>query len=195
MTTPQINPAAPAPEAPLTTVADGPPKCDECDQPAVFAYAFPWTGPGSSGKVCGLHASLKQQQAANLSREVVLSALPAPTNQPLTRSERVALKAETYALEEEVKDLKLTGANLYNENTRLTQQLHAASARQEATAQQLAQRDAELRKLEDEHEQTLTAYGELSAEATRLRALVKLLPDPTPETLPSERGLEGHTVG
>src|SRR3569832_2087158 len=50
MTTPNVNPDAPQPEAPLPTVANGPAKCDECDAPAAFHYAWPW---GESGKVCG----------------------------------------------------------------------------------------------------------------------------------------------
>lgn len=196
MTTPQINPHAPTAPAPLSTVADGPPVCDECGAPAVFAFAFPWSGPGSSGKVCAAHAVTKQQIATNTGRECIISALPPPTNLPLTRDERVKLKAETYALEEECKDLKARGLELYNENTRLTQQLHAATARQNATKHQLDERDAQLKQTQEALEHAQAQLGELQDEASRLRTLAKLQPEdleePEPASLRS-RGLEDPT--
>ncbi len=191
MTTPYVNPAAPTDPAPLTTVAEGPPKCDDCDAPAVFAYAFPWTGPGSSGVCCAAHAVTKQQIADNTGRSVILSALPPPTNQPLTRDERVRLKAEVYALEEETKDLKQRGLDLYNENTRLTSQLHAATARQNATRHQLEERDAQLSATQEKLEHAQAELGELQDEADRLRTLTRLQPAP-PETPARVRGLEGE---
>lgn len=191
MTTPNVNPAAPPPEAPaLTTVADGPPKCDECDAPALFAYAFPW---GEGGKVCATHAALKQQTAENLGRTVTMAALPPPQNQPLTRAERVALKAEVYALEEEAKDLKARGLALYQENERLTIQLQALHVRHQETDARLRDATATLDDFSRRLEERDAEHGALVDEVQRLRTITKFATPPQ-DPAPSERGLPSSSV-
>lgn len=187
-----VNPAAPAPEAPMSTVAEVA-TCDECDAPALFAYAWPW---GEGGKVCALHAALHQQTANNLGREITLAALPAPQNVPLTRSERVQLKAEVYALEEEAKDLKQRGLALYNENVNLTSQVQALTVRQRETAAQLADKTAEAEYLERRLLERDAEHGDLVDEVTRLRTLVKFQqPAQQPaDTTATERGLPSSSV-
>lgn len=187
-----VNPDAPAPEAPLSTVAEVA-TCDECGAPALFAYAWPW---GDGGKVCAKHAALHQQTATNLGREITLAALPAPQNVPLTRSERVTLKAEVYALEEEAKDLKQRGLALYNENVNLSSQVQALTVRQRETAAQLADKTAEAEYLERRLLERDAEHGDLVDEVTRLRTLVKFQQpaqqpaDPTA----TERGLPSSSV-
>jgi DNA repair exonuclease SbcCD ATPase subunit len=190
MPTPNVNPAAPQTEAPLSTVADGPAKCDECDAPALFAYAWPW---GEGGKVCATHAALKQQTAENLGRTITLAALPPPQNVPLTRSERSALKGEVYALEEEAKDLKQRGLALYNENGQLTQQLQALTVRQRETAAQLADKTAEAEELTRRLEERDAEHGEMWDELQRLRTLQKFQQQPADATA-TERGLPSSSV-
>src|SRR3569832_599182 len=183
-----VNPAAPQPEATLSTVADAPAKCDKCDKPALFAYAFPW---GEGGQVCAEHAALAQQTAENLGRSVALSALPTPQNQPLTRPERVALKSEVYALEEEAKDLKARGLALYNEIVRLTQQLQAVTVRLDELRARLADKTAEAEELTRRLEESDAHRAELGDEAARLRTLTKFqAPDPAAV----ERGLPTSSV-
>lgn len=188
-----VNPATPETDAPLTTVADGPPKCDECDAPAVFAYSWPW---GESGKVCGAHASAKQMTAANLGRELTLAGLPPPQNVPLTRSERAALKGEVYALEMEAADLKQRGLALYNENVRITSQLQATTVRHDELKAQLADKTAEAEELTRRLEESDANRGELLDEVQRLRTLQAFQ---TPKQQPAdptavERGLASSSV-
>lgn len=191
MASPNVNPAAPQPEALVTTVAEGPPKCDKCDEAAVFVLAWPW---GEGGKVCARHAAEAQQTADNLGRTVVLSALPAPQNQPLTRPERVQLKAEVYALEEEAKDLKERGLALYRENERLTTQLQALHVRHQETSARLQDASAELA---DTKEQLLARdaeHGSLVDEVDRLRTITKFSqqqPQQPPPQEPSSSVVEG----
>lgn len=187
-----VNPAAPALEAPLSTVAEVA-KCDECDAPALFAYAWPW---GEGGKVCATHAALKQQTAQNLGREVTLAALPPPQNLPLTRPERVQLKAEVYALEEEAKDLKQRGLQLYNENVNLSSQLQALTVRHRELQAQHADKTAEAKELERRLQERDAAHGDAVDELQRLRTLVKFQ---TPKDAPAdptatERGLPSSSV-
>jgi hypothetical protein len=187
MASPNVNPAAPQPEAPLSTVADGPAKCDECDAPALFAYAWPW---GEGGKVCAKHAALKQQTAENLGRSVVLSGLPQPQNQPLTRPERVQLKAEVYALEEEAKDLKARGLALYNENERITQQLQALHVRHQELTARHEDKTAEAEELARRLEESDAQRGELHDEVERLRTITKF----AAQSAALDRGLPSSSV-
>lgn len=193
MPTPNVNPATPETEAPLTTVADGPARCDECDAPAVFAYAWPW---GESGKVCGLHAATKQQTAGNLGRELTLAALPPPQNLPLTRSERSQLKGEVYALEEEAKDLKQRGLALYDENVRITSQLQAVTVRHDELKLQLRDKTAEAEELTRRLEESDAQRADLLDENQRLKTLQRFQTPQTPPTDPSalERGLPSSSV-
>jgi len=191
MTNPQINPAAPAPEAPLSTVADGPPRCTTCGAPATHSVVWPWSTPDKLELACPTHAMLAQQTAENLNRSVLVTALPAPQNQPLTRPERVALKSEVYALEEEAKDLKERGLALYEENGRLTTQLHALQVRSAETADQLRDARVHVEQLQDALEQSDAKRHEMADEISRLTSLVKFQPaDPADDTQPSRRGLE-----
>lgn len=189
MTTPQINPATPSPDPPLTTVADGPPACSTCGAPATHSVVWPW---GKHELACPTHAMTAQQTAENLNRSVLVSALPAPQNQPLTRGERVQLKAEVYALEEEANDLKARGLALYEENTRLTQQVIALQVRSKETSEQLREARASVEQLQAELQKSDAHRGELADEVSRLTSLVKFQPaDPADDTQPSHRGLEG----
>jgi len=196
MATPNVNPDAPQPEAPLTTVANGPAKCDECDAPAAFHYAWPW---GESGKVCGTHAAVKQQTAANLGRELTLAALPPPSNEltPLTRSERSKLKGEVYALEAEAEDLKQRGLALYNENVRITSQLQAVTVRHDELKHQVADKTAEAEELTRRLEESDAQRGDLLDEVQRLRTLTKFqTPPQEPAADPTlvSRGLPSSSV-
>lgn len=193
MTTPQpqINPAAPAPDSLLTTVAEGPPKCGTCGAKATHAVVWPW---GEHLLACPTHAMLAQQTAENLQRSVLVTALPAPQNEPLTRTERVALKAEVYALEAEAEDLKARGLALYDENTRLTTQVLALQVRSKETAAQLVDARQLVEQLQDALQSSEAQRGELADEVSRLTSLVRFQPaEPTDDTQPSHRGLESDS--
>lgn len=172
-----INPSETQVTGALTTVGQTPPKCDKCDETAVYTYAWPW---GETGKVCALHARLLQQTAENLGRQVMLSGINPPGPVPLTRDERAKLKGEVYALEAEAEDLKARGLALYNENLELAKQVQALTVRQRETAAQLRDARAENEELAAKVMNRDVEHGNLVDEVTRLRKLTAFLERPAP---------------
>lgn len=146
------------------------PLCDSdgCSEPATFAYVWDW---GQSGKACSKHTALLQQTAGQLNRTVQVTALVAAGPVPLTRDERTRLKAETYALEAELEDVKARGLALYNENQVLSRQAQAATVRGRETEAQLKDASAEIERLRTAIQQRDSAHGDLVDEVGRLRTL------------------------
>jgi chromosome segregation ATPase len=138
--------------------------------------------------VCPEHQALANQTAENLGRRVSFAPLP-QYEQPMQRSERAKLKGEVYAAEAEIVDLKARGLNLYNENTALTRQLQARTARLQETELQLRDKQAECELLQEALDKRDAEAGDANDELQRLRTLAKLLP---PEAAESA---ERHTVG
>lgn len=156
------------------TVADAPPPCSVCGKPAVAAFTWEW---GESGFVCAEHqAVFHSQTAPQIGRSIQFQPLTPAAAPPLTRDERAKLKGEVYALEEECKDLKLRGTDLYNENVKLSQQVQSLTVRGRETAQQLKEAQQRIEELEDEAMRRNNEHGELVDEVTRLRTLEKFLP-------------------
>lgn len=160
------------------TAADAPPPCSICGQPAVSAYTWEW---GDTGHCCAVHQSVLQSQTAvQLGRSITFQPLTSAAPPPMTRDERTRLKGEVYALEEEIKDLKLRGSELYTENTQLTQRVQSLTVRGRETEAKLRDAQRELEQLHEEIERRAAEHGELVDEVTRLRTLEKFSPGAVP---------------
>jgi predicted transcriptional regulator len=146
------------------------PACDRdnCGETAVFQYVFAW---GESGVCCARHAQLLQQIADQTARSIVLSALRAPEEAPMQRSERTLLKAHSLVVEEELNEAKGRGLELYRANVDLTQQVQTLKVRERECNAQLKDRDARIRHLEGALEERDTEHAELTEEIGRLRTL------------------------
>lgn len=153
------------------TAGEAPQKCDrDCNEAAVFAYTWEW---GEKGACCAKHQFLLQQTAGNLGRSVNFAPIQSSVVVPMGRDERVKLKAEVYALEEEGNDLRARGTLLYNENIALTRQVQALSTRLRETDALLTEERAELVELRAKLEERDAEHGSLVDEVQRLRTLAK----------------------
>lgn len=170
------------------TVAAGPPKCKECEAPAVATVHWPW---GESYPVCAKHQGLAQQTAENIGRTCSFAPIALPGEAPLTRSERAKLKGEVYAAEMEIADLKQRGLNLYNENVALTRQLQALTVTHNETKAQLTEARGEAQAATELLEERSAELQNTTDEVLRLRTLTKFSePAKVPEEL-SRVGLGG----
>jgi hypothetical protein len=151
----------------------GVPVCDrDCTKPAVFSYAWSW---GETGVCCAEHQFLMQQTATQIERTIQFSALLPTGPAPLDRPERIRLKSEIYALEEETKDLKARGLDMYRLNERLTSQLQAATVRGRETELQLRDASREIERLTCELAKRDNEHGNLTDELDRLRTLASFV--------------------
>jgi chromosome segregation ATPase len=155
--------------------------CDQadCQEAAVFSYTWDW---GAQGKCCAKHQFLLQQTSETLQRRVNFAPLVAAAPAPLTRDERTRLKGETYALGEEISDLKQRGVQLYTENTTLTRQLQATAVRLRETEAQLKDAKGDLQSLGSKLEESDAQRGQMADELSRLRTLAKFTPPDEEET-------------
>lgn len=164
------------------TVAEAPPKCDrDCSSTAVFAYTWEW---GEKGVCCATHQFLLQQTAGNLGRSVNFAPIASSVVVPMGRDERVKLKAEVYALEEEATDLRSRGSLLYQENTALTRQVQAATTRLREAERLLQESTDRTHELERRIEERDAEHGNLVDEVQRLRTLAKFVEQPPQRSEP-----------
>jgi hypothetical protein len=150
--------------------------CDRkgCVEIATLTYMFDW---GENGKCCQKHSFVLRQAAEQTQRGVQISPLVAAAPAPLTRDERTRLKAETYALEAEIEDVKARGLTLYNENGKLARQAQAATVRGAETETQLREANVEIERLRAELEKRDADHGNLVDEVGRLRTLSSFTQD------------------
>lgn len=139
-----------------------------CAELATFSYVWDW---GQAGKCCSQHAALLNQTSQQLSRGVQVTALQPTGPVPLTRDERTRLKAECYALEAELEEVKGRGLSLYNENGKLTRQLQATTTRSAETEARLKDATVKIEQLQAELEKRDAEHGNLVDEVGRLRTL------------------------
>lgn len=170
------------------TVAAGPPKCKQCESPAVAMVHWPW---GESYPVCATHQGLAQQTAENIGRTCSFAPIAVAAEAPLTRTERAKLKAEVYAAEMEIEDLKQRGLNLYQENVALTRQLQSLTVTHNETKAQLSESRDEAQAATELLEERSAELQTVTDEVLRLRTLTKFSePAKVPEEL-SRVGLGG----
>ena len=144
--------------------------CDHYpDEPAIFSYVWDW---GETGK-CGARRAVELNQiATQTKRGVQLAPLRPGAQAPLERPERAKLKGEVYALEEELKETKQRGLELYRQNGLLAQQVQALSVRNREGDAQLTEARTAAQKAEAERDRFAAEAGELSDEVSRLRILM-----------------------
>lgn len=151
----------------------GVPVCDRgCTKPAAFSYTWSW---GETGVCCVDHQFLMNQTALQMDRTIQFSPLAAVGPAPLDRPERIRLKSEIYALEEESKDLKARGLEMYRLNERLTSQCQALTVRGRETEAQLRDASREIERLCVELQKRDSEHGNLTDELDRLRTLAQFL--------------------
>lgn len=151
----------------------GVPVCDRgCTKPAAFSYAWSW---GETGVCCTEHQFLMNQTANQIERTIQFSPLLPTGPAPLDRPERIRLKSEIYALEEESKDLKARGLEMYRLNERLTTQVQALTVRGRETEAQLRDASREIDRLQGELQKRDAEHGNLTDELDRLRTLAQFL--------------------
>jgi hypothetical protein len=140
----------------------------KCTQPAGMTYFLDW---GESGVCCPQHQFLLNQMATQIGRSAQFSPLAVTGPVPMTRDERTRLKGEVYALEEELKDAKQRGLDLYRENETLARQAQAATVRGRETELQLKDALGEIDRLRNAVQERDAAHGDLVDEVGRLRTL------------------------
>lgn len=145
--------------------------------PADFTFAWPW---GEVGACTAAEVPLVEQQAANLDRAGQVRFTPiAKGVPPLTRDERIALRATNMTLEEDLAAARAEGGRLYAANNQQAQEIALLQTR-------LSTYETALRETHKDYERALKerdeARGELSSlaqENARLKVLVApVSPDP-----------------
>jgi transposase len=145
--------------------------CDQplCQEQATHGYTWEW---GQSGAVCARHQVLLQQTAQNLGRTITFAPIDPAATPPITRDERVRLKAESLVLAEELTEAKTRGLEMYRQIELLTAQVQSLTVRNREAEAQLkdlanAREKSEARLVELEVEN-----GDLADELGRLRVLL-----------------------
>lgn len=154
------------------------PTCDRgtsaepCTAAASFAYQWDW---GEKGICCSLHATLLQQVAGTLNRQVMTHPLLPSTPAPLTRSERVQLQATQIVLNEELEDAKARGLELYRANGELVRQNNLLTVREREAVAQLNDVKGELAFVRDQLSAREQEHANLVMEVERLRTVEALV--------------------
>lgn len=138
--------------------------------PADFTYVWPW---GETGACTATEVAQVEQQAVNLDRAGQVRFTPiAKEAPPLTRDERIALRATNMTLEEDLAAARAEGGRLYAANNQQAQEIALLQTR-------LSTYETALRETRKNYEQALKerdeARGELSSlaqENARLKVLV-----------------------
>ncbi len=162
--------------------------CDEleCREPAVAAYRWEW---GAEGKCCARHQFLHRQKAVTLGRTIQFAVLDPNATPALSRDERTRFHASILTLEDELRDAKARGLELYQSNTKLSEECRRLAARNRELEAQLKDAKSDLYETEQARDGHLADLADASGELERLRAI---LPKPEPEakqkpTTPPER--------
>lgn len=151
-------------------------QCEHCEQPATYQYVWPW---GATGLVCLKHMQLVNQKAEQLQATPTWVALTPGRPEPMTRDERTALYAAKLALEDEVKDAKARGLDLYNSNTQLARECQRLSSRNTYLEAQVVDAKAEVDKAVTERDSLFNELASARMDLDRMKAFL-----PTPPAAP-----------
>lgn len=155
------------------------PTCDRgevnapCAAKAVWAYEWDW---GEKGTCCAFHATLLQQVAPQINRQLTLTALVNLPPDPLSRDERTKLKAAALVLEEELEMAKARALELYRINTQLQGEIRLHKARNAEMTAQLGDAKAEVELLTDELAKTTREAADLVMQVEHYKTLESLQP-------------------
>lgn len=142
--------------------------------PADFTFAWPW---GELGACTAAEVPLVEQQAANLDRAGQVRFTPIQKEAPpLTRDERIALRATNMTLEEDLAAARAEGGRLYAANNQQAQEIALLQSR-------LSTYETALRETRKDYEQALTERDAARVETSNLaleNARLKVLAAPVP---------------
>lgn len=144
---------------------------DDCHEPATAGYQWDW---GERGFACSRHVFLLRQKAENLQRGVQFTVLDPHATPPLTRDERTRFHAQVLTLEDELRDAKVRGLELYQSNTRIAEEARRLAARNRELEVQFADMHAAMTAAVAQRDAHLADLGDATAELERLRMI---LPD------------------
>jgi chromosome segregation ATPase len=159
---------------------------EECHDPAIAAFRWEW---GDEGKCCARHQFLLRQKSGTLQRGIEFAVLDPNATPALTRDERTRFHASILTLEDELRDAKARGLDLYQSNTKIAEEARRLAARNRELEAQLKDATAELANTVDARDGHLADLADATAELDRLRAI---LPKPEksekskPETKPEK---------
>ena len=127
--------------------------------PADFTYVWPW---GETGACTAAECAQVEQQAANLDRAGQVRFTPIQKEAPpLTRDERIALRATCMTLEEDLTAARAEGGRLYAANNQQAQEIALLQTR-------LSTYENALRETRKNYEQALTERDAARAETSSL---------------------------
>jgi hypothetical protein len=155
---------------------------DDCNEPAIAAYRWEW---GESGMCCAKHQFLLRQKSTPLNRTIQFVALDPGATPSLSRDERTQFHAKILTLEDELRDAKTRGLDLYQDNTKLGEEARRLSARNRELEAQLRDHRAELEETRDERDTHLANLADAQHELGRLQAIMPKTAPTTPPTSPT----------
>jgi len=161
------TPAAAAQTVHLCTV-------DDCHEPAVAGYQWDW---GERGVCCAKHQFLLRQKQPAIGRGLQFAVLPGATTSPMTRDERTRMHATVLTLEDELRDAKSRGLELYQSNTKLAEESRRLAARNRELEAQLKDMQHEMQALSDKHDTHLADLQDARDELNRAQRLQALTPE------------------
>lgn len=140
-----------------------------CGGRALWSYTWDW---GETGFCCTRHQVILQQKARQLRRGVQFVALTPGAAPEVSRDERVRLKAEVLAAEEELVQAKSRTQQLFEQNTTLTAELRRLSLRDEAAQGQLLDLQSRIEGLESQKDALLAKLASSTDELQRVKQLM-----------------------
>jgi hypothetical protein len=155
-------------------------QCEHCESPATFEYRWHW---GQGGLVCEKHRINVTQKAEQLATVPQWIPLTPGRPDPMTRDERTQMYASVLALEDEVKDAKRRGLDLYNSNTQLANECQRLSSRNTYLEAQIVDAKADVEKVAAERDRL---FDELAAARMDLDRIKAYMPTPTPQQQPTQ---------
>ena len=145
--------------------------------PADYTYVWPW---GETGACTAAERATVEQQAVNLDRAGQVHFTPVQRQAPpLTRDERIALRATNMTLEEDLQAARAEGGRLYEANNKQAQEIALLQTR-------LSTYETALREVRKNYEQVMSerdeARSELSSLAQENARLKVLIAPVSPES-------------
>jgi hypothetical protein len=148
---------------------------DDCHEPAVAGYQWDW---GERGTCCAKHQFLLRQKQPTIGRGLQFAVLPGATTSALTRDERTRMHAMILTLEDELRDAKARGLELYQSNTKLAEESRRLAARNRELEGQVKDGRAELQQLGEQHDTHLADLQDARDELNRVQRVQALMPKP-----------------
>jgi chromosome segregation ATPase len=157
---------------------------EDCHEPAIAAYRWDW---GEEGKCCGQHQFLLRQKAEPLQRGIQFAVLDPNATPALTRDERTQFHAKVLTLEDELRDAKSRGLELYQSNTRIAEEARRLAARNRELEAQMKDAHASIQAVTDERDEYRADLADARTELERLQAILPKAAPADKSTQPPEK--------